>query len=83
MTESGVPIADSFRAVSFACIESMFKDNEIARYAYVYVVQPLCENIPPFCSACVGTNNNFTFETILNRWKYIFDECKKRGTIFI
>ena len=77
MTKSGVPIADSFRAVSFECIESMFKNNEIARYAYVYMAQPLCENTPPFCLACIGTNK-FSFETILNRWKYIFDECKKR-----
>lgn len=79
MTEKGVPIAESFRAVSFSCIESMFSDNEISRYAYVYMVQPLSENIPPFCLACVGTNNKFTFEIILNRWKYIFDGCKKKG----
>ena len=51
----------------------------IPTYRVLYdMVQPLCENTPPFCLACVGTNK-FSFETILNRWKYIFDECKKRG----
>ena len=58
MTKSGIPIADSLRAVSFECIESMF-ENEIARSAYVYMAQPLCENTPPFCLACIGTNNKF------------------------
>ena len=53
----------------------MFSNNEISIYVYVYMVQPLSENILPFCLS----TNKFTFETILNHWKYIFDECKKRG----
>ena len=62
-SKTGLPLADSFIAVSFAAVESMFSTNEISKYAYVYIVQPLGENIPPFCLACIGTNNKFTFET--------------------
>ena len=76
--KTGLLLANSFIAVSFAAVESMFSTNEISKYAYVYMVQPLGENIPPFCLACIGTNNKFTFETVLNRWKYIFDQCRER-----
>lgn len=76
-SKTGLPLADAFIAVSFAAIESMFSTNEITKYAYVYMVQPLGDNIPPFCLACIGTNNKFTFETVLNRWKYIFEQCRE------
>ena len=78
LTNNGLPIVDSFKAISFNAIERMFLENEIAKYAYVYMAQPLGENIPPFCLACVGTDNKFTYETVLQRWKYIVQECKKR-----
>ena len=67
VNKNGLPLVDSFRAVSFPAVERMISSNEIAKYAYVYMVQPLGENVPPFCLACIGTNNKFTFETVLNR----------------
>ena len=39
------------------------------------MAQPLCQNVPAFCLACVGTNNKFMAEQVLKRWKYIL-ECK-------
>ena len=27
---------------------------------------------PPFCLACVGTNNKFTAENVCLSWKYIY-----------
>ena len=44
----GLPILDSFIAVSFSTIENMFSSNQIAKYDYVYMAQPLGENVPDF-----------------------------------
>lgn len=68
---------DSFQAMSFTAIESMFKNNSVAKYAYVYMAWSLCQNIPPFCLACIGTNNKFTAENVCLLWKYIYMECEK------
>ena len=77
--KNGLPMIDSFQATSFSAIESMFKNNSVAKYAYVYMVQSLCQNIPPFCLACIGTNNKFTAENVCLVWKYIYVECEKRN----
>ena len=55
----------------------------MAKYAFVYMAQPLSEGIPAFCLACMGTDNKFTAHHVLKRWKYIFSECKKRGIIVV
>ncbi len=36
-------------------------------------------NVPAFCLSCFGTDNKFTTEEIVLRWKYILDECQQRG----
>lgn len=79
VNESGLPIIDSFQVMSFSAIESMFKNNSVAKYAYVYMAQSLCQNVPSFCLACVGTNNKFTAENVCLLWKYIYMECEKRN----
>ena len=43
------------------------------------MAQALCQNVPSFCLACMGTNNKFTAEGVLKLWTYIFFECKKLG----
>lgn len=77
--ENGLPVFNSFLAVSFSAIETMFKSATIAKYAYVYMAQPLTINVPPFCLCCMGTDNKFTYEEVLKRWKYIVTECAVRG----
>jgi len=37
VNENGLPIVDSFIAVSFAAIEKMFSENAVSKYAYVCV----------------------------------------------
>ena len=69
--KNGLPEIDSFLATSFDAVERMFADHTIARYAYVYMAQPLDHNIPAFCLACFGTNNKFTAEHVLLRRQYI------------
>ena len=79
LNENSLPIVDSFIAVSFSAIENMFQQHSIAKYAYVYMAQPLCNNVPPVCLACLGTNNKFCAENVMPRWKYISEECTKRN----
>ena len=75
--------ADAFTVTLFEDIERYFAQNEIAKYAYVYTVQPLKEGIPSFCLACVGTDNKFTNEGVLRTWKYIQEELTKRGVTIL
>ena len=78
--DKGLPFTDSFMAVSFQAIENSFKVGKVANYAFVYMVaQSLCPDVPAFCLACIETENKFTADLILKRWKYIFLEFNKRG----
>ncbi len=77
--EAGLPIGSSFIAASFNTIQKSFQTADIAKYAFVYMAQPLSDDVPAFCLACLGTNNKFTSELVLKRWKFIFTECQKRG----
>ena len=45
----------------------------------VYMVQPLTLGVPPFCIACIDTDNKFTAETVMQCWQYIHNELKKRN----
>ena len=66
-------------ALTFEGMEEMFIDNQISKYAYVYMVQPLMVDCPSFCLMIIGTDNKFTAKGVLLRWQYIFGECSKRG----
>ena len=77
-TSNGLPDIDAYLAVSFKGIEHMFQTASIAKYAYMYVVQPLKESTPSFCLASVGTNNKFTAKEVLQTWTYIYSKLKKR-----
>ena len=77
--EKGLPLTDAFLAVSFESMEKAFQVSDIAKYAFVYMAQPLSEGVPAFCLACMGTNNKFTAQDVLKRWNCNFSESKKRG----
>lgn len=52
--ENFLPITDSFHATSFEEIEHMFMN---AKFAYIYMAQPMSPSVPPFCLNIIGTNN--------------------------
>jgi hypothetical protein len=76
--KDGLPIVDSFLTVSFDAIENMFTSAPSAKYAYVYMAQPLSHSAPPFCLACMGSDKKFTAQHVMLRWKHIYKECMKR-----
>ena len=77
--EDGLPLCDSFMATTFESMQKYFSEESIANYAFVYMVQPLTENVPAFCLSCVGTDNKFNAELVLKRWQYIYSELQKRN----
>ena len=77
--KNGLPEVDAFLAVSFSAIENMFHNTPLAKYAYVYMAQPLYRGVPPFCLACMGTDNKFTAQHVMLRWKHIYMQCWKRN----
>ena len=83
LDDNGLPKVNSCMADSFSVMENMFKNFPIAKYAYVYMAQPLCQNVPPMCLACLGTDNKFSAEDLLPRWRYIVEECLKRNVIVL
>ena len=75
--KEGLLLCDSFMATSFESMQKYFSEESIANYAFVYMVQPLTENVPAFCLSCIETDNKFTTELVLKRWQYIYSELKK------
>ena len=75
----GLPIVDSLLALSLQGIEDCFRSQQIAKFAYVFMAQCICKEVPPFCLGCTGTNNCFTATEVLKRWKYIYAEFHKRN----
>ena len=75
--KTGKPVCDTFEAISFKSMEECFHSADIAKFAFIYMAQPLAEDVPVFCLCCMGTNNKFATEHVLKRWTPIFLECKK------
>lgn len=75
----GLPLADSFLAVSLEIIEECFKSQEISKFAYVFMAQCILQHVPAFCLGCIGSNNCFDATDVLKRWQYIFSQCQKRN----
>jgi len=78
LDDDGLPKKDYFGATSLDDIEKMFLNSKKASNAYIYMVQAMSPNVPPFCLALVGTDNCFDANTVLMRWKYIVRECNLR-----
>ena len=64
-------------------MEDMFRSAAKVKYAYVYMAQSLCLTAPPFCLACIGSDNKFTAQHVMLRWKHIYEECTKRGLLVL
>ena len=83
LQEDSLPITNSFPASSLKAIEDYFHTATVAKYAFLYMAQPLLSSAPAFILACMGTDNKFTAEHVLKRWQFIQDECIKRGIMIV
>lgn len=76
---SGIPISRTYMARSAEEIERHVNHTSIKKATLVYIVvaQPLKENVPPFVLSIYGTDNKFTSQQVLNRWKYVEAELAR------
>lgn len=70
------PLRDQFIITSVSVINN---NNNLSNNAYVYMAQPLVDGAPAYCISIFGSDNRFTADDVNKRWKYIFDESKKRN----
>ena len=47
------------------------------------MAQSLCLTAPPFCLSCIGSDNKFTAQHVMLRWKHIYEECTKTGLLVL
>lgn len=73
---TGMPIPFSYLARSECEIQSNMKKNK-SSLVYIVLAQPLMKNTPPFILQLFGTNNRFSANDVLNRWKHTVQELKK------
>ena len=76
--DSGLPKTNTFVASTFEDIEKKFSNHSIAKYSYLYTATPLKEGAPSFTLACLGSDNKFTHEQVLQQRQYISRELSIR-----
>lgn len=77
LQDNGFPGNNKFVFNKVADAEETFKNNNMASNAYVFMAQPLSDNVPAFCRAVYGTDNKFDHQPDLSRWNFIRSEAKK------
>lgn len=70
MNNEGLAINANY-ATSAKAIVDCCTTQERASYAYIIMAQPLQNNSMPFCLCVYGSNNKFTFSSVLARWQYM------------
>lgn len=64
-----MPIPYSFKAGNAKQIEEHFQKEKQSSMVYAVMAQPLKENVPAFCLQLFGTDNKFSGDNVLNRWR--------------
>ncbi|CAG9773365.1 unnamed protein product [Ceutorhynchus assimilis] len=76
---NGFPLENQYKVNSVKYIKNSIENTDCSNNAYVYMAQPLVDGALAFCISIFGSDNRFTSEDVLHRWKYISDEAKKRN----
>lgn len=73
---TGMPIPFTFLAANEA---EIYKNMKYSKSIYVYLVmaQPIKKGIPPFVLQLFGTDNKFTTQNVLLRWKHTREELER------
>lgn len=77
LAENGVPLSRNYPATSAAMITKHFREGAVASSGYAIMAQPLQKGAPSFCLTLFGTDNKFTSEQCVKRWRFIHEELKK------
>lgn len=76
---NSMPTSFFFKASSIKKIYEYFENGKISTLLYTYMIQPLQTNCLSFCLNLFGTDNSFTAEDSIKRWKFITELLKKEG----
>lgn len=76
---TGLPKPNSYEAKNASSIQQAFTDGKMANLVYTIMAQPVHPNSPSFCLCVFGTDNKFTSETVLKRWRFIRKELLEAG----
>lgn len=74
--KTGNPIPFTFIVDSAEDIQKHTK-QPLSTLVYAVLALPLQPDAPPFVLQIYGTNNTFTGDQVLNRWKYTIKELQK------
>lgn len=75
-SSTGMPMPFTHLARTTEEIEKNMKKDK-SSLVYVVMAQPLKKGVPPFLLQIFGTNNKFTAQNVLLRWKYTVDELRR------
>lgn len=73
---TGMPKTNAYMARNLNEIQQNMKGVK-SMYAYVVMAQPLTKNAPPFPLQLFGSDNTFTTQNVLLRWKYTIEQLKR------
>lgn len=73
---TGMPIPFTFLASSE---EKIYKNMKCKKstHAYIVMAQPIAKNVPAFVLQLFGTDNTFSTQNVLLRWKHTRSELEK------
>uniref|UniRef100_A0A1Y1K6A2 Uncharacterized protein n=1 Tax=Photinus pyralis TaxID=7054 RepID=A0A1Y1K6A2_PHOPY len=74
LEHTGFPKTNQNLINSVSNIKNIIENSDLAKNAYVFMAQPLQDGAAAFCLTLFGSNNTFTHEDVLLRWKYIQQE---------
>lgn len=74
---TGMPISFSFTPNSVDDMEQQIKLNPKTTLVYLVLAQPIMDNVPPFILQVFGTDNRFTSDNVLMRWKHMNDQLTR------
>lgn len=77
--KTGSPIPFSFKAGDADEITKHMSNSNIKQSSLVYLVmaQPLSDSAPPFVLQIFGTDNRFSKEDVIKRWRHTQNELAK------
>ena len=79
LSDTKLPIRDTFCMHTFEDIENAFQSQIVAKYAHCIVAQPVDVRTPSFVLFIMGTDSSYDANVIIQRWKYIETELRNRG----
>lgn len=74
--KTGMPVPFTFMANTVDDIQN-YSQKPLSTLVYVVLALPLKPGVPPFVVQIFGTDNTFTAENVIQRWKHTIQELKK------